>query len=42
MDFSRPDVECRCPEGHEQWYFDRAARKWRRAEAPESAQATRA
>lgn len=40
MDFSRPDVECRCPEGHEHWYFDRPERKWRRIEAPESTQAS--
>jgi len=31
IDFTRPQVECHCPEGHESWYFDRPQRTWRRA-----------
>jgi hypothetical protein len=28
--FTTPVVECRCPEGHEAWYYDRPQRTWRR------------
>jgi hypothetical protein len=34
--FHKPQVECRCPDGHEVWVYDRDDRAWRRRspEAP--------